>query len=163
MKMSREVREFEPPLERSCGDNTGAALLAALGLLFIFVTVGFLFYESMKVESQWNDMDIARVRAYYCAVGGIEAALEGLRNDPEALVNSSSPILQHTFEDEAGSYTLKVEKKQLSDRSFGYLVTSTGKSNVSGMLGRQQIRIIVEIQPDVARGLRIISWQEGNP
>ena len=154
----RKTKRQSPFFEWGC--RSGAALIASLGLLAILAIVGFVFYEAMQVETQWSKMDMARMRAYYCAVGGIEAALKGLGDDAAALLNGTWPMLQYSFEDNAGSYKVEVQRQPLPNNRFGYQVTSTGQSNFDGMIGRRRIRVTVEPQPGSPGRVRIISWEE---
>jgi DNA uptake protein ComE-like DNA-binding protein len=73
----------------------GVALLTALALLMIFVTVGLFYIRYMELENERTDLDLREVRARHAASAGVYAALAEIKN---ALASGRAPGAQLEFE-----------------------------------------------------------------
>ena len=70
--MKRPVLALQKP-------TAGAALLAALGLLFIFLALGTGYVVFMITNAQETDYDTLQLRAKIAARGGVDAGVGELQ------------------------------------------------------------------------------------
>lgn len=149
--------------------QTGAALLAALGLLFLFAILGTAYVRFATLEYQTTDLKVDTLHSRTFARGGIQAGIGSIQKAlaigeiPQATLPLSLPLYDSIERDRAEDKEVLV-KSNIKGAINIEIIDESGKINLNCASVRV-LQTILKVDGNTARNIRssLPHSEEANP